>query len=236
MKTVLLYCLYDGGRRCVTPMDLFGQLGELVRDKTVHEFLRIETEGQYHDADHFIQDVHDRYLRLLEREIRESVGLVEEEEYENLFERYILNVKALAASEKIRVPTSGELVDPDQTLIQQVEQVIASGEETEGFRTSLISRIGAWRIDNPDEAGVDYGALFPDLMGRLEEDYYAKRREVVVETAEGLVKYGSSDFDVMEKELRERAEGTLERMKADHGYCEHCAKDAVAFFLRSLKS
>ena len=231
VKTVLLYCLTDGARECVTPMDLFDQLQVLVRDKTVYEFLRIEPEGGFHDADRFVEEVRLRYLRLLEEEIRDSVGLVEEAEYEKLFARYVLHMKAHVSAERLRNPQSGEYEEPDRNLIQEVEEVVAAGEDVAAFRSGLISRIGAWRVDQP-KGEVDYAELFPDLMRRLEEDFYKKRRQLVEEAAGGLLKHGTDEFALLAPELRRRVEKTLRRMKEVHGYCDHCVKEAVSFFLR----
>lgn len=233
MRQVLLYSLYDGRRKCVTPMDLLDRLEHLCRQKGVYEFLDAEPDGAYRNPTGFIDDVRDRYLHLLSEEVRDSMELVAPDQYRDLFARYLLHVKAQFSGETIRNRQTGQEEQPDEELMREIEGLIAEGEDAQEFRRGIISRIGAWRVDNPEDA-MDYLELFPELIGRLREDVYGKHHETIEKVQESLLRYGTEEFDNLDADLRRRVEDTIHKMESSYGYCEHCAKDAISFLLRNL--
>jgi len=233
MKQVLLYALYDGKRRCVTPMDIFDQIGELVRDKSVHEFLQIQPDGPYHNPEAFLTEVVTHYLGLLSEEIRDAMDLVAPEQYGDLFQRYLRHTKALLSHETIRNPQTGKEEQPDTGLLEEVESIIAGEEKGEEFRGGIISRIGAYRVEHPDEE-IDTIALFPELIARLREDFYKKHQETIGKIEENLLRYGTEEFEGLDLDLQRQVERTVRKMESDYGYCQHCAKDTIAFLLRSM--
>jgi len=50
-------------RPCISPVDVFEAIPLLLRDKTLHRFLRVEKDGAYHDPEGFIADVRAEYVR-----------------------------------------------------------------------------------------------------------------------------------------------------------------------------
>ena len=107
------------------------------------------------------------------------MGLVDADSHTKMFERYIRHVSAWTKKEKLVDPVTGLEGDPDEKVLQQVEKVLlASNEKPEDFRRSLISQIGAFRLEQPDKE-VDYEHLFGSYLHRLKEDYYGQRSDQV---------------------------------------------------------
>ena len=235
MKQVLLNTLQEDNRAGVTPLGIFDELLELVKMKSVYEFLKLPaTEGGYHDAEGFVNQVRGRWLDKVDMEVRSSMGLVSEQEYDDLFGRYIRHASYALKGERIYNEATGRSEEPDTHLMDKLEGVWKAPEDRERFRRELIGRVGAWRIDFPGE-DIDYRRLFPKLFGALEEDYYRKQKGTIgklgrhvlaVLRAENKGEPGAAEK--LSEADTERAEGVIERMVVDHGYPRVTISEAVS--------
>jgi predicted Ser/Thr protein kinase len=138
-----------------------------VRQRSVYEYLQQKRDGGYHDHEGFIDQVHQRWLDIVDGELRQSMGLVDEHKYEDLFARYLLHVSYLYKNEKIWNEKTKAYDAPDTGLMGELERVWGVTGDTERFRRDLVSRVGAWRVEHP-------GATIP--WRQLEEDYYARQK------------------------------------------------------------
>jgi serine protein kinase len=110
--------------------------------------------------------------------------------------------------------------------------VMPPGEDRREFRRGLISAVGAYRLDHPDAADIDYVAIFPDLFRRLRDHYYDERKRQLRRSREDVLRYLSDERGSLDEKARRRVEETLRNMRERYGYCEGCAQDAVLFLLR----
>jgi predicted Ser/Thr protein kinase len=160
------------------------------------------------------------------------MGLATDESYNDLFARYITNVSHWVKHEKIRDPASGQIRDPDESLMSDIERVLMNpGERKEDFRKSVIGTIGARSLDNPSQA-PNYSEIFRSYIQRLREDFYATRKKVLRKLNENFLKYASDDAKGLEGKDLEQAAVMMQRLKSNYGYCEHCARDTVAYLLK----
>jgi predicted Ser/Thr protein kinase len=258
IKTLILNAAQNTKFECVSPLAVMEEMEELVKAVTVYEFLKQEPlPGGYHENKKFIQTVQGRYLDLVDEEVRSSMGLVEERQYGELFGRYVNQVSHWVKKEKIRNPLTGRTEDADEEFMQEIERTLGVGAagagsggsgsgggsggaqghpRIEDFRRDVITRIGAWSIDHPNQK-PDYAQVFPRQFQLLRDAYFEQRKKQLKKTNEDLVVYlaeGSEHLraGAIDKESRERVETTLRNMKERYGYCEKCAKEAVSFLLK----
>jgi predicted Ser/Thr protein kinase len=232
IQTLILNSAQNPKFACVTPLALFEEMEELVKNVTVYEFLKQEPlPGGYHENKKFIYVVREEYLDLIDNEIRSSMGLVEESEYGRLFERYVSNVSHWTKREKVRNPVTGRLEDPDEELMADLEKTLGVGPKKDDFRNEVMSRIAAWSIDHPQKK-PDYAEVFPRQMTQLREAYFEQRKKVLKKTNEDILVYLMDGPDRLDKESRARAELTLTNLRDRYGYCDKCTKDAISFLLR----
>jgi len=232
IRAAIMDCRYDPRSACISPISLLRQLRRLVKDKSVHEFLRVEADNGYHDPEHLIEVSRQVYVDLVQAEVRASMRLVEPDQYRKVFERYVQHVNALRSGERVRNAVTGKLDEPDEKLIKEVESVVAAGARQDDFRDALMGKIGAWRVDHP--AGpVDYAELFPEAVTALQDDYYARNKKIIEDVRDNMLRYGSEDMGDLDPDLRKRVEDTMHAMLEEHGYCADCAKDAIAFLSRN---
>ncbi len=234
VKTALFNAAQTRGAACLTPRAVLEELSALCKDKSVHEFLQQEVVEGYHDHDEYVRVVEAEYLDALDQEIRDSMGLVSEAQYIELFERYVMLVSHWVKGEKVRNRVTGELEPPDESRMAELERIVMpQGEDRGTFRRGLISAVGAFRLDHPDDAAeLDYGVIFPDLLRRLRDHTHSERKRQLHRAKEHLLRYLSDERSSLDDKARRQVEAALVALRERYGYCESCAQDAVLFLMR----
>ncbi len=230
MKMILLNASQNDKYPTLSPLAVFEELEELVKDPSVFPFLQMDADGAYHRHDDFIDVVRDRYLDMIDVEIRSAMGLVEEQQYEDLFTRYMDHVSQLLKGEKVYNEITGDYEEPDEEFMEEIEETLTIEEEPMDFRRSLVSSIAAHSIDHPGES-VDYREIFPRIFEALQEAFFEKRQEQIRRIEENLLTYFEGDDDKLSASERESVETTLKNLKERYGYCDESAREAVAFLL-----
>jgi predicted Ser/Thr protein kinase len=180
-----------------------------------------------------VRVVEGELLDALDEEIRDSMGLVTESQYRELFGRYITQVSSWVKGEKVRNRVTGEYEPPDEERMVETEKIVMPGrEDAPVFRRGLISAIGAYRLDHPDATEMDFSAVFPDLFRRLRDHYYEERKRQLRHAKENLLRWFSDERDSLDPRARREVERTLVGLRDRYAYCEACAEDAVRFLLR----
>ena len=232
IKTALFNAAQNPEATCLTPLNVFEELRALCKDKSVYEFLQQEVVDGYHDHEEFVRLAEAEYLDLIDEEIRDSMGLVSESQYQDLFERYVLNVSHWVKGEKLRNRVTGEYERPSESTMVEMEGIVMPADEERGdFRRGLIGSVGAFRLDHPTDP-VEYQRIFPDLFRRLRDHYFDERKKTLRRSSQNLLKFLSDDRkDLSPKELVQ-VEAALKTMITRYHYCEHCAKDAIVFLMK----
>ena len=134
--------------------------------------------------------------------------------------------------EKIRNAVTGALEDPDEEMMVKVEQSLDVGNKGGDFRREVISRIGAWSIDNPQQK-PDYPSIFAREFTKLRGAYFEASRMVVKKTIEDiLIVLAENGEAIRGAEERERALTAVSRLQKERGYCLSCMREAVSFLHR----
>jgi len=239
MKQVLMNALQDRRYWGISTLGIVDELRELIKHKSVYEYLKLKPDGGYHDYQSFIDQTLDRYLDLVDGELRGAMGLVSEQQYEQLFARYILNVSYLLKGEKLYNETTGRYEAPDTQLIAQLEKVWEVPRDVERFRRDLISRVGAWRVENVGDP-IAYRRLFPKQIEALETDYYRQQQAKVARMAKDVMTVLIAD-DIGEDPTQHglgaaeavRAREVLARLLSDYGYHRAALRDVLGVVLKS---
>jgi serine protein kinase len=233
IKTALFNAAQRAGARCLTPLAVLEELQALCRDRSVHDFLSQEVVDGYHDHEEFVRVAEAEYLDAIDEEIRDSMGLVSEAQYRDLFGRYVTLLSYWVKGERLRNAITGESEPPDEHRMAELEKIVMPpGDDRRDFRRGLISAVGAFRLDHPDATEIDYVAIFPDLFRRLRDHYFEERKRQLRRSREDVLRYLSDERASLDDKARRRVEDTLRNMRERFGYCEACAQDAVLFLLR----
>ncbi len=230
MKMILLNASQDDSYPTLSPLAVFEELSELIKDPSVFPFLQQDADGPYHRHENFIETVQERYLEMLDSEIRDSMGLIEERQYEELFEDYIDHINAWLKGEKVYNEVTDTREDPDEDLMERIEGVLEFDEDIEAFREDLINSIAAYSIDHQDEE-VDYQEIFPNIFEAMHEAFYEERQEQVRGIQEDILTYFEGDRQNLSSSQLEQVEMTIENLDTEYDYSEAYIREAVAFLL-----
>ena len=232
IRTALLNASHGDGFHCLSPIAVFEELKEILQAKSVYEFLRQEVVHGYHDHPGFLRQTEEIYGAWVDDEVREATGIAAEQSYADLFARYIAHVSHWVKHEKMHDPVSGDVRDPDEGFMGEIEKVLMSaGERSQDFRRAVIGTIGARALESPNQK-PDYGEIFKGYIDRLREDFFTKRRKVLRRMYESFLKYSEGDRKGLDQKEIEHSEAMLKALVSRHGYCAHCARDTVAYLLR----
>jgi predicted Ser/Thr protein kinase len=232
IKTALFNAAQSTEHDSLHPLAVMKELTQITRDKSVYEFLQQEIVDGYHDHGAFVGVVEGWYLDTVDREARESMGLVSESQYLELFERYVQTVSHWVKGERMHNRLTGQMEKPDEGRMTEFEgYVMPRGDDPKEFRKSLIATVGAWRIDNPTPE-VDYSRIFPDLFKRLSAHFFEERKRQLRKNVEGVLKYLSDDRSGLPPKEQQQARSTLDEMARRFGYTDPSARDALVFLLK----
>ncbi len=233
VKTALFNAAQSPTARCLTPLAVLEELQAICRDKSVHEFLQQEVVDGYHDHEAFVRVAEAEYLDVIEEEIRDSMGMVSEAQYRELFGRYVTLVSHWVKGEKIQNKVTGEYEPPAENRMVEFEKIVMPQvDDRASFRRGLIGAVGAFRLDHPDAREIDYVAIFPDLFRRLRDHYFEERKRQLRRSRENVLRYLSDERASLDDKARRQVEETLRVMRDRYGYCEQCAQDAILFLMR----
>ena len=230
---VLLNAAASSRYAYLSPLAVLDELTELARQTSLYEFLRQDvTPGGFHDHKRFVELCRERLLDRVDDEVRGALGMVEEAEYQRVFERYLAHVSHWLRKEKLRNPSTGRLEDPDTSFLAEVEKTLGVTAKPEDFRGGLIAKIGAWSLDHKGAKPVP-AEIFPELVKQLRDAYFVKHRAAIASGVADLVALLTADGAGLSADARARAEGALATLEARHGYQRDSARDLVTLLARS---
>ncbi len=217
----------------VSPLAVLDELVELAKQTSLYEFLRQDVQpGGYHDHKKFVEQCRERLLARVDDEVRASLGMVEESEYQRVFDRYIAHVTHWLRKEKLRNPATGRLEDPDAGFLTEVEKTLEVTGKPEDFRAGLIAKIGAWSLDHKGEKPI-LTDIFADLVKKLRDAYFARHKKAIAAGVNELVLLLTADGAGLSDDARARAEAALATLESRYGYQRDSARDLVALMART---
>jgi len=235
MKSLLSDAASNPDRKFLSPLGVFEAMEKLLRDKTVYDFLRLDTEDQYHDCAMFIEAVRAEYFRWVSREVYDSMGLVAESEYDRQIEEYFKHVRAYVSGEKIQNQRTGAYDDPSSAVMEGVEKMMSLKEPADSYRRNLITRIAAYSLEHPNEK-IDYHEVFSDIFDALEVSFYKAQTRAFLQLARYVLVFGGEDASLIPAQELPKIESSLRVMREKFNYSDDSSKEAIAFVLRTVQA
>ncbi|MFW2387563.1 MAG: serine protein kinase PrkA [Polyangiales bacterium] len=223
IRMLLLDAAHDFEEPCVSPMSFLNRLTEFC-ERDDYDFLKEQPDGLYRDHGSFVDVVKERWLDIVEGELRAASGLIDEQSHLGLFNRYVTQVSHWVKKERVFNPVTGKDEEADFDLMKSVEEKLGS-DDAEAFRNELLGGIANWAIDHPEQ-DVDYEALFPHYIEQLRQSYFDERRGQVGEIGQAIVALMEDD-ESLDDDEREAAQHALQVLIGVYGYERSSAKVAL---------
>lgn len=207
----------------VSFVEIIDYLKELIEKKMQYDFLNIAAQGDYHNNAKFLEYLEEHCLRMFDNELRDSLGLVDDRSYEDYIRKYVLHINALIKGEKIKNTVTGKYESSDMFFIKEFESNINLKENPEKFRSHLISKLGAFYLDNPGKEIV-YVEVFAHLAKSLQESFRQEQKKLIDKISNNLVFYkldeDKEDGDKMaiNKEAKEMISNILDNLVNKYNY------------------
>lgn len=217
----------------LSPMAVFEEIENLVKDRTVYEFLQFESRARYHDVNYFIEKLKEDFSKNFESEVIQSMSIAKEDEYLFLLERYVTHVVAQIKNEKLWDETSHTYIPPSPKIMGDVEQIIAVDVPVADHRNILLNRIAAFRIENPHKE-IKVGELFQDHLSAIKQHFYNEKRKVIEANYKAILAIESGE--PIREEEKTLAKTTLNNMEKQFGYSQSSIYNCLKFILKFKSS
>lgn len=163
------------------------------------------------------------------------LAAIEEEEIEELCSRYLDQVEAYVNHEKVRDPITGEEVEPDEFLMQGVEDQLVVGDRDD-FRQKIVNQMAKRARDRERDPSIPpfdyktderlYRALSRLLFNQVKEKINWER--ILSHKVLGENKEAESESDrLVDKVKRNLINGKFGPEK--ESYCQLCASKALSY-------
>ncbi len=232
MRVALLDAAQSTAFKCLNPQAVLDEIEALCQRKNEFEWLQQDVVvGGYHDVKAFRDTLHSRLLSAWEYELYVASGVVKEEQYAELFDRYVQHVSAWVKKERLYNRVTRQSEDADEKMMVEVERLLEVRSEPQEWRQQMIGAIAAWALDHPGHK-LDAPQVFPQYIRRMREAIFADRRPAVARLARDMVLVAREEGSGVDGERRRAAEATIEGMIERFGYCRECATDAATALVR----
>jgi serine protein kinase len=232
MRIALLDAAQSTVFKCLNPVAVLEEIDALCQRKNEFEWLQQDPiVGSYHDVKAFRETLQARLLSASEYEFYVASGLVQEQQYVELFEKYVQHVSAWVKKERLFNRVTQKYEDADEKMMVELERLLDVRAEPSEWRQQFIGIIAAWALDHQGQK-LDASLVFPQHLKRMREAIFAERRQAVARLARDVVLVAREDSVGVDAERRRDAEGVIERLIARFGYCRECATDAASMLVR----
>jgi serine protein kinase len=219
----------------VTFVEVLEYLRSMTEKKAEYDFLNISHQGEYHNPKRFIDLIENRSLNMLDNEVRDSLGLVDERSYEDYISKYILSINALIKGEKVKNNVTAKFEAPDSYFVKEFETNVHMNEVPEKFRSSLIARLGAYSLDNRGKPIV-YSDVFNDLVHLLQESFRKEQKKIIDKIGQNLVLFqaekNQGSNHGLSQEVREQITKIVTSLQNKYHYSENGAISSLQYLLR----
>ena len=121
MRVCLLDAAQSTAFKCLSPQAVITEIEALCERKNGFEWLQQDTvPGGYHDVKGFQEALMTRLLASSEYELYVASGLIDEDQYAELFERYVQHVSVWVKRERLFNRVTQRHEEPDEKLMAEV--------------------------------------------------------------------------------------------------------------------
>ena len=235
IRTVLHRAAENTRYPVLTPVSIFVELKNMVKDHTVYDFLQFEPRGQYHNAAIFIDILMSRFLESFEKELVTSMAMADELEYEILLKKYVDHVVAEIKKDKIWDQATNSFVGPSQQMMLKIESILEIEKNNAEHRNALLSRVAAFKIDHPNE-NINVSLVFADFMDKIKAHFYEKMKAKIEKIYHAMLIISSNNTFASDPEIAEHASNTFAELEKRFGWQPEAAAECLRFLLKNRNS
>lgn len=207
--------LSNSEHNCINPLSIMESIIKAIKEMDTAD----EEKKRYMGL---IQDnIRKEYNMIIEKEITKAFIHSFREQAESLFNNYMDNAEAYVNKTKLKDPSTGEELVPEEDFMRSIEEYIGITEGAcKGFRTDVTSYM-FYIIRNGGK--IDYTSYEP-LKEAIEKKLTASVRELSRVITKSRVR---------DQEQAEKYNAMVEELK-DNGYCDNCCDVILKYAANNL--
>jgi predicted Ser/Thr protein kinase len=196
---------------CINPIDALRALRDGLDQ---HTSITREERERYLN---FISEARKEYDEMAKKEVQRAFVYSYEESARTLLNNYLDNVESYCNKTKLRDPITDEEMEPDEQLMRSIEEQIGVSETAKkSFREEILIRISSLA-----RKGLTFDYMSHErLKEAIEKKLFADLRDVVKITTSTRTPDG--------EQLR-KINDVVNRLMAEHGYCQVCANEILRY-------
>jgi serine protein kinase len=196
---------------CINPIDALRALRDGLDQ---HTGITREERERYLN---FISEARKEYDDMARKEVQRAFVYSFEESARTLLNNYLDNVEAYCNKTKVCDPITEEDMEPDEQLMQSIEQQIGITDNAKKtFREEILIRISSLARRGQK---FDYTS-HERLKEAIEKKLFADLRDVVKIT---------TSTKTPDAEQLKKSNEVISRLVSDHGYCPVCANELLKY-------
>ena len=231
MKMLLYFASQHPGRDQVSALAIFDEIENLMRDRSVYDYLQFEPRNGYHDFREFHKFIRFSYAQSFQREFMISLNLFDENQYNKAFQNYLKHVVAFLKKENVQNEITQKLEGPSENIMEEMENILGLTGEKRDIREALVAKIASWRVESPGEE-LDINKVFRPELQTIEQRIYESKRETIDKVKTAMVTFGTEDYSKLSPELLKACDETFENLRIRFNYSQNTAWESLVF-LRS---
>ena len=228
MKMLLYFASQHPHRDQVSALAVIDEIENLMRDRSVYDYLQFEPRNGYHDFREFHKFIRFTYAQNFHREFMISMNLFDESQYNRAFEKYLKHIVAFLKKENLVNDITQKLEPASEQIMEEMEDLLGLSGEKRELRETLVAKIASWRVENPG-AELEIGKVFRSELQTVERRIYESKKSLIERSKEAMLTYGTEDYEKQPAELLKTCEETYNNLKNRFGYSWKTSWESLVF-------
>lgn len=228
MKMLLYFASQNSEYDSVSVLAVFEEIEKLTRDRTVYDYLQFEPRNGYHDYKEFSKFIKASYTRFFNREFLAALNLFDEDQFVPSFQNYLRHVVAFIKNERLENDHTGKMEDPNETVMSEMESLMGFSGNKRDVREHLVAKIASWRVETTG-GQLDIAKVYALELQTIARRIYENKEEFIKRVKEGMLMWGSADYDKLPADLRAPCEDTYRNLESRFGYTRRTSWQSLVF-------
>ncbi|MEY3903946.1 MAG: hypothetical protein RL189_3252 [Pseudomonadota bacterium] len=228
MKMLLYFASQHPTRDQVSALAVFDEIENLMRDRSVYDYLQFEPRNGYHDFREFHKFIRFTYAQNFHREFMISMNLFDETQYNRAFGKYLKHIVAFLKKENVVNDITQKLEPASENIMEEMEQLLGLNGEKRELRESLVAKIASWRVENPNSE-LEITKVFKAELQTVEQRIYESKKELIERVRAAMLTYGTEDYEKLPAELLKGCEETFANLQTRFGYSWKTTWESLVF-------
>ncbi|NBO37156.1 hypothetical protein EBU99_01090 [bacterium] len=231
MKMLLYFASQHPTRDQVSALAIFDEIENLMRDRSVYDYLQFEPRNGYHDFKEFHKFIRFTYAQNFQRELIMSLNLFDEQQYNRSFQKYLKHVVAFLKKENVENEITQKLEPANENVMEEMESLLGLTGDKREIRENLVAKIASWRVENPG-GELDINKVFRPELQTVEQRIYESKREMIEKIKNAMLTFATEDYKKLPADILLSCDETFENLNRRFGYSQHTTWESLVF-LRS---